>query len=175
MNAINFEAVIPRFDEALSRGLSHGIGKRDGQMCIEAAVCYALDLPHGDDPQCVSEAVRTFKIKLNDSRWSSVEARASGLRDLGIAQLGSKGVVNDKMFCEMVTKRIIQVLIPALFRDVLAKSSKCLEAANLCEHDGTYTAAAAGDKYLVMSAKLALGVLTELKSPGAACVNWRAS
>jgi len=87
--AIDFKKFVPKFDEILSRGLSHGLGKRDGMMCIEAAVCAALDLPHGDDPQCVAAAVRSFKIALNDSNWSSPEARAKGMRNLGIAQVGS--------------------------------------------------------------------------------------
>ena len=58
---------VEKFDSILACGLSHGLGKRGGQVCIEAAICQTLGLPHGDDPQCVSESVRTFKISLNDS------------------------------------------------------------------------------------------------------------
>jgi hypothetical protein len=47
-------------------------------MCVEAAVCYALGLPHSDNPPCVGYAVRQYKIRLNDSNWSSNEARAKG-------------------------------------------------------------------------------------------------
>ena len=69
-------------------GLSHGLGKaKPGFMCVEAAVCYALGLPHGDDPGCVSPAIRSLKITLNDRYWSSNEARAKGLRRLALAQL----------------------------------------------------------------------------------------
>ena len=58
-------------------------------MCVEAAVCYAYDLPHSDKPPCVGNAVREFKIRLNDCNWSSSKARARGMRRIAIAQLGS--------------------------------------------------------------------------------------
>jgi hypothetical protein len=74
----------------IDAGLVHGMGEPvPGKMCIEAAVCHALGLQHGDDPPCVGYAVRAFKISLNDSFWSSPAARAAGLRELGVAQLGS--------------------------------------------------------------------------------------
>ena len=53
-------------------GLVSGVGTPiPGQMCVEAAVCYALGLPHSDDPLCVSRALREFKIRLNDANWST--------------------------------------------------------------------------------------------------------
>jgi hypothetical protein len=51
---------VAKFDEILARGLSMGMGRRGGSMCIEAAICCVLDLPHGDDPGCVAAAVRGF-------------------------------------------------------------------------------------------------------------------
>lgn len=104
------------YDDVLSRGLCFGIGDPSGQMCIEAAICYTLGLPHGDDPECVEYEVRTFKIGLNDSHWSSPEARAKGLRDLGIAQLGSKGVVSGLEFKRLVKEKIGRKLLPHIFR-----------------------------------------------------------
>src|SRR6266480_87978 len=89
---------VEKFDSILTRGLSAGLGEQSGQMCIEAAICATLGLPHGDKPTCVAKSVRDFKIALNDKRWSSAKARAEGLRDLGLAQLGSLGVVDDKQF-----------------------------------------------------------------------------
>ena len=68
------------YDAVIARGLCQNVGQRDGQMCIEAAVCTMLGLPHGDDPGCVSAAVRSFKIRLNDSAWSSPAARAAKTR-----------------------------------------------------------------------------------------------
>jgi hypothetical protein len=216
---INYPEVIARFDKVLARGLSNGLGERGGQVCIEAALCEALGLPHGDDPKCVAESVRIYKIRLNDSCWSSSAARAAGLRDLGIAQLGSKDTVNDLEFTKRLAKKTIQQLIPALFRELFPGNVKLLACADKCEAEGSAAsakeaqawaeaaaaeaawaaaeaeeaeaaeaaaaeaawaeAAAAAeaaassaknpDKYLLLSASLALEVLRELKSPG---VEW---
>jgi len=55
--------------DTVDAGLSYGIGVPfPGQMCVEAAVCFALGLEHGDDPGCVSPVLRQLKIGLND-RW----------------------------------------------------------------------------------------------------------
>lgn len=41
-------------------GLVLGMGESvPGQMCVEAAVCFAYGLPHSDNPPCVGHAVRT--------------------------------------------------------------------------------------------------------------------
>jgi hypothetical protein len=233
MSAINFDIVVPKLDAILARGLSLGLGMRDGQMCIEAAICAALDLPHGDDPGCVDPAVRAYKIRLNDSsRWRSPRSRAEGLRDLGIAQLGSRGVIRGDVFVARLAEQTIRVLIPTLFREIFPNRPACLAAADQCEREGTreagwearkaadvafasdsaaarasfaaaaatyaadaataaaadaaaaaYAAYAASDvdaasaadaasasmseRYLRLSASLALGVLRDLKSPGA--------
>ena len=117
----------------------------------------ALDLPHGDDPQCVSEPLRRLKIRLNDSSWSSNQARARGLRRLGVAQIGSKGVLDEKEFVRRVVRLSIQKCVPEALRAAatLAKGSRksdLLTAADLCEKDPTRenaqkarTAAAAAD------------------------------
>src|SRR5690242_4423850 len=84
------EAVAAKVLKAVDAGLSQGLGEqKPGQMCVEAAVCYALGLPHGDNPPCVGSAVRAVKIRINDSNWSSKAARAKGMRRVAIAQLGS--------------------------------------------------------------------------------------
>ena len=107
---------VEEFDCILACGLSKGLGQRDNQVCIEAAICQTLGLPHSDDPGCVADTVRAFKIALNDSKWSSPKARAEGLRDLGLAQLGSKGVVGN---VEFATRR------RALRRTQRAEESGC--------------------------------------------------
>ncbi len=140
---IDFKKIVPKFDEILTRGLCKGVGERDGQMCIEAAICAAMDLPHGDDPVCVADSVRAYKIGLNDSEWSSPAARAAGLRDLGIAQIGSKGVVDDVAFVTRLSELTIRHFIPALFRDVFKDDPKCLAAADECERVGSSYAASA--------------------------------
>lgn len=125
--------------ELLSHGLVSGLGKpRPGEMCVEAAVCFALGLPHSDDPKCVSPAVRQFKISLNDSDWSSNTARAQGMLKLAVAQLGSD-CIDDRKFCELLALKTIQRLCPRLFR-LLAELTKesadkqvMEEAAVFCE------------------------------------------
>jgi hypothetical protein len=88
----------------VDHGLSHGLGTPEpGKLCVEAAVCLALGLPHGDNPPCVGYAVRSFKIRLNDSKWSSPEARAIGMRRLAIAQLGSDQV-DQKEFVRLLAE-----------------------------------------------------------------------
>lgn len=169
---VNMPEVIKKFDEILDRGLCVGIGNLDGQMCIEAAISCAMGLPFGDDPECVAPAVRSYKIKLNDSYvWSSSASRAAGLRKLGIAQIGSRGVVDEQEFARRLAEKTIRVLIPAIFRDVFKNVPECLAAADRCEKEGSEVAAVAAsslaaEKYLLLSAELALEVLQELKSPG---------
>lgn len=180
---LDFQTLVPRIDSILSRGLSAGVGQAGKQVCIEAAICEALDLPHGDDPLCVAASVRSYKIRLNDSNWSSAAARAAGLRDLGIAQLGSLGVVDDIQFSRRMAIETIRVLIPDLFRSIFTletpEHEKCRAAADRCAAadgdaarwaaDAAAAAAAAeigSDHYLKISAGIALRILREMKSPG---------
>ena len=132
-----------RFDKILERGLCAGIGNRDGQMCIEAAICASLDLPHGDNPSCVDPAVRAFKIRLNDNRWSSPEARAKGLRELGIAQVGSKGKIKSNEFSTLVSIKTVNTLLPPLFEEIFPKNAACLKAVKKCQEVTTLDAARA--------------------------------
>lgn len=98
-------------------GLSHGMGTPEpGKMCVEAAVCFALGLPHSDDPGCVAPSLRSLKIALNDKNWSSPAARAKGLRRLAIAQLGSKDVLDEKVFLERVVEMTIRRIVPKALR-----------------------------------------------------------
>lgn len=115
-------------NELLNHGLCHGLGKAEpGKMCVEAVVCYAMGMPHGDDPSCVSPIVRSFKIMLNDSNWSSNIARANGLRRLAIAQLGSEGIDNN-IFVKELTLALVRKIIPIVLR---AAASVNLNNANI--------------------------------------------
>ena len=97
--------------EVVDHGLVRGVGAPiPGQMCVEAAVCFALGLPHGDDPSCVGRAVRAFKIQLNDSRWSSDKARAKGMRRVAIAQLGSDQIDQQKFRTEVAVQTVRQII-----------------------------------------------------------------
>lgn len=142
--------LIAKIDSIIIRGLSHGIGHRDGQMCLEAALCYALDRPHGEDPGCVPYSVRAFSIRINDSAWSSPEARAKGLRDLGIAQLGSLGAISDTQFAVRMATKTHDLLIPEMKRHApsprYAKSIKyCDDSAEYAVRSAKYNASAEYD------------------------------
>ena len=128
--------------ELLGHGLVKGIGVQEpGKMCVEAAVCYALGLPHSDDPGCVSPALRRLKIGLNDSRWSSTMARAEGLKRLALVQLGSKGVLDDREFVRRVVDVTIRRAVPVGLRAaarVNPAHTVALEACAVrCEQEGT--------------------------------------
>lgn len=172
--------------ETVDCGLSNGLGNPiPGQMCVEAAVCYAMGLPHSDNPTCVGSAIRSFKICLNDNRWSSSKARAIGLRKLSIAQLGSDKI-DQVEFTKALAKLTIQQIIP-LALSYLKQTDQVKEAIEKCK-DGSIesaryaqkTAAAAAayaaddadaadaayDNALSKSADLAVQALRELNCEG---------
>jgi hypothetical protein len=137
------EAVARKVLETVDAGLSSGLGVQEpGKMCVEAAVCFALGLPHGDNPPCVGRAVRAFKIQLNDSAWSSPEARAKGMRRLAIAQLGSDQI-DQQEFARLLAEETIRVIVPIALRAAASthkeqKHKDALElAAKNCETEGT--------------------------------------
>jgi hypothetical protein len=135
------ESLARKVLETVDAGLSHGLGEPvPGKMCVEAAVCYAMGLPHSDRPTCVGEAVRRFKIRLNDSSWSSRTARANGMRKLAIAQLGSNSI-NQRAFARIVTEQTIRQIIPIALRSAakcVPSHAEALErAAKWCEQEGT--------------------------------------
>src|SRR5215469_861985 len=134
--------------DTVAAGLSNGVGNpMPGQMCVEAAVCYALGLPHGDDPGCVTQSLRRLKIRLNDARWSSNQARASGLRRLAIAQLASAGVLDKRAFVQRLAELTIRRMVPIALRaasKLNPRNADALEAAAVrCEREGTVESARA--------------------------------
>lgn len=123
-------------------GLVKGVGDPvPGKMCVEAAVCYAMGLPHGDNPDCVSPVLRSLKIRLNDSAWSSNEARGKGLRRLALVQLGSAGALDEKQFLERVVEMTISKIVPRAMRSaakrVPAHAASLEQAAVTCEQKPT--------------------------------------
>lgn len=105
------KAVAAKVLEVVDAGLSKGMGyAKPGQMCIEAAVCYAMGEPHTDNPRCVTQGIRDAKIEINDwGRWYLADpdgrdadsdkvrlTRSKVMRRLAIAQLGSKGAISDQ-------------------------------------------------------------------------------
>jgi len=178
-----------RINEVVSAGLCSGIGNPNlGEMCAEAAVCYALGLPHGDKPECVSPAVRSFVIGLNDCGWSSNEARANGMRALVIAQLGSAGKIDEMAFAEKLAELTIRRCVPEALRAAAKRNplhSEALESAAFrCENEGTKDAAdaaadaayaaayaaaraaAARDRILAIVAQIGVDALRHAGSPG---------
>lgn len=137
------EAVAIKVRDTVAAGLSNGMGSPEpGKMCVEAAVCYALGLPHGDDPCCVSPALRALKISLNDKRWSSPAARAEGLKRLALAQLGSAGVLDDQEFRRRVVEMTIRTSVPLALRSAAKRvptHAESLDAAATIGSSATYS------------------------------------
>lgn len=137
------ESIVRRVLEVVDAGLVRGMGEPiPGEMCVEAAVRYALGLPHGDDPPCVAPALRFLKIRINDARWSSPQARARGLRRLAIASLGSAGALDEIEFGSRVARLAIQTCVPTALRAVAQRHAgeqreRLLQAADLCEREPT--------------------------------------
>jgi hypothetical protein len=123
-----------KYEEILGRGLCSGVGDQGEQVCIEAAICETLGLPHGDDPKCVTSSVRAFKIALNDLDWKTEYTRSEGLHDLGLAQLGSKGVVDSREFMKRMFKKLVQVMLPEFMRCYYPNKFK--DDVDLCEKNG---------------------------------------
>lgn len=131
--------------QIVDAGLVQGMGVPiPGKMCVEAAVCFAMGLEHSDNPPCVGYQVRKFKIELNDSNWSSNDARAKGMRKLAIAQLGSDQLDQHEFVINLL-KQVNKILIPRLFRKMASflpqDQYKFLKAADRCEQEATAEAA----------------------------------
>ena len=116
--------VLATVDEGLTIGMGNPI---PGEMCVEAAVCYALGLPHSDQPlDCVAYSLNRLKIILNDAyEWVSNESRAKGMRKLAVLQLGTTGTLNEVEFA--------QKLVPL--------------AQDMAKHAASYAAARAAASY----------------------------
>jgi hypothetical protein len=115
------QELVDKIDDILKHGLRKGKGNPiPGQLCVEAAICLALGEPHSDEPSCVGEKVREPKIALNDCDWSSNEARAIGMRDIAIAQLGSDTLNQDEFERKLVENQN-KILLPYLVNKHLEK------------------------------------------------------
>jgi len=182
-----------KVNRLLSHGLVKGMGVQEpGKMCIEAAVCCALGLPHSDDPACVSRAVRSFKITLNDANWSGNIARAKGLQRMAVAQLGSDGI-DESLFVKELALSCVRKIVPIALRAAArlqntehceklnAEALKCEAATVDNMKDAAYSAAraagaaaysaadaadAAADEVLSLMAECGVEALIKCKSPG---------
>lgn len=106
---VNLE-VAKRVLKVVNKGLTEGVGSPvPGEMCVEAAVCYAMGQSHGDQPSCVAPILCAFKIHVNDvGEWQSDLSRANGLRRLAVIQLGTKGKLTVPAFNKAVTMGLLQ-------------------------------------------------------------------
>ena len=122
------ESLAVRILSIVDKGLSKGLGNPvAGQMCVEAAVCFAMGLPHSDNPPCVGAAFRAVKIRLNDANWSSDAARAAGMRELSIVQLGTDKL-DQVEFAKRVALATIKEILP-----IALKTAKLHSHAIACE------------------------------------------
>ena len=149
------EPLVRKLLATVDAGLVAGAGiPEPGKMCVEAAISYALGEPHSDGPSCVDPAVRRAKIVLNDASWSSDMARASGMRRVAIAQLGSRGIINPRKFIILLTEYTIREIVPIALRAAASCNPRHAvsleEAARRCKQDGT--AAASSAAYATASA-----------------------
>ena len=135
----------------VNAGLVRGKGWQiPGQMCVEAVVCAAMGLPHSDEPPCVGPYLRSLKIRLNDSNWSSDAARAKGLLRLALAQLGSKDALDEKEFRRRINEMTIKTSVAEALRSAAsvckndAHKAAMLKVAARCEAQGTKEAALEG-------------------------------
>lgn len=112
------ENVVTKVIKTVKRGLVCGLGEpTPGKMCVEAAICYAYGLPHGDHPPCVEGTIADLKIELNDQEWSSDRARAKGLLKIAIAQLGSKDM-DIRVFHKEIRKYYFGKILPEYMREM---------------------------------------------------------
>lgn len=122
--------LIEKITSTVSKGLTKGLGDpKPGQMCVEAAICFAIGEEHTDRPSCVGEEIRSAKISLNDCNWSSDLARAEGMKFLAVAQLGSDQIDQHDFVALLKflsTKRILPYLIQKHYDILEVKDNKLL-------------------------------------------------
>jgi hypothetical protein len=141
-----------RYERLCAAGMPPGLGTRES-ACVMAALNLACGggLTDAAASPCVLPAAAAFAIGLNDARWSSPAARASGMHDLGLALLGTADIDRATFVGRMAEGTIRRVLPIAL------RAAGLAEHADRCEREGTQAAAsaayaAAADAYAVSSA-----------------------
>ena len=132
--------LVKRLLDVVDQGLCSGVGNgTPGHMCVEAAASYVVDGDGKSDmPSCVHAVVRRFKIALNDKKWSSEQARALGMREVAVAQLGSLDI-DPEVFVKYVVEQTIRRIVPIALRAIGLEAE-----AVRCEQEGTCTAVRAG-------------------------------
>jgi hypothetical protein len=154
------KAIAKKVLKTVDCGLVSGLGvPKPGEMCIEAAVAFAMGEGHNDRPSCVGDAVRAFKITLNDAAWSSPTARAAGMRAIAIAQLGSNRI-DQVEFAKLLALATVKILLPKTLRTLAALFEGAIKEALLgsaekCSVVGDLSAAESAAKSAESAAKSA--------------------
>jgi hypothetical protein len=146
--------------------MTHGLGTRES-ACVMAALNLACggDLTDSADSPCVLPAAAAFAVGLNDARWSSPTARASGMHDLGLALLGTADI-DCATFVRRLAEGTIRRVLPIALR-----VAGLVEQADRCEREGTRDAA-----YAVSSAvSSAASAVSSASSHAAAYAAYAAS
>ena len=181
MSFIITEPLVRKLLSVVDVGLVAGMGTPEpGKMCVEAAISYALGEPHSDGPSCVDPVVRAGKIALNDCAWSTSSARAIGMREVAIAQLGSKGVIDQTKYVRLLAQYTMDEIVPpaehasayaaefaayaAAYAAEAEYAAEC--AAYAAECAAEYAAECDADFPLRLSAQLMVRALRECGSPG---------
>jgi hypothetical protein len=124
------ESLAAKVLNVVDAGLCNGLGEPvPGQMCVMAAINYAMGEGHGDEPNCVHSYMREFDIQLNDKEWSSDAARAKGLRREAVSKLGSTRV-NIGKFIRYVVTRVVFDMFPIVLK---TKSEDAKRIASIIE------------------------------------------
>ena len=116
---------------------------------------------------CVSPVLQRFICCFKQAQWSSDEVRANGLRRLAIAQVGTAGTLDERLFAEKLRAASFNKLLAAVVKTVgnLLKDphrSKLLQAASCCETDATFAAAKMAACALTEAAHAAAGAYAQL-------------
>lgn len=157
MNSV-LNAAIPGSDSArrLLRVIDAGLesddeATRHGSAAPHCGVLgafrYALGEPNGDTPTpwTLSPTMMYVLDGLNNCCWSSPDTRASGLRRLAIASLGTATKFDEAEFVQRALQLAIQTSLPTALRATAAavnvmpnnNAQQLLDISNACEHHPT--------------------------------------
>jgi hypothetical protein len=174
INERTLPGIVERFLKIASRGFCEG-AQYDGKFCVEAAISIAtgesdekaclLDTQEvSDQPTCVPSWLSDLKIELNDEiNWNNDKERADRLKAIGIAQLGSKGVITAPAFWNALSKKILATnMLGDYSKDYLRKCR------NFRDRQYTIKDELLSDKQVALKViPLIIEVLTEAGVPGA--------
>ena len=177
-----------------------GMGNRDAkELCVMSLAALIANEPHTDHPVCACPVLTAVAVQLNDGLWwASDDERTVALKPLAAKLVGTRGTdalalrradVFVNLALRVWTPRALDYAASIhpieMHCEVLREHASKLRGSPTAAHahadaDAAYAAAAAAyaavatsDKYLLLSASLALEVLRELKSPGVEWIEYK--